>query len=335
MNTLHSCIRRLVGRGFATASKVNYTVYLSQSHDVYTNLALEDWIYAHVDFSQQQLLMLWQNNPCVVIGRHQNPWMEANLPYLHQQGISMARRNSGGGCVYHDLGNLNLTFFTNREQYNREGNLQLICDTLRERWGVGALMNQRKDITLNGFKVSGTASKLGRNIAYHHCTLLLSADTHTLHHALNSNKDMYSTKATASVSSPVCTLQSQVSGINMQDLMVSVGERFLNKGEAAQQQGFHKVNPTNSWFQDLRSHHSHLSSWDWVYGHTPPFTARHPGDMALCVTKGVVSGVEGGDGEGLVGRRYSSNMLQGEEDGVGAQPLAAVQGTTNNMALYI
>ena len=85
-------------------------VYISQSNDVFTNLALEDWLYKNHDFDHKSLLLLWQNNPCVVIGRHQNPWIEADVPFIRGSDAKLARRNSGGGTVYHDLGNLNCTF---------------------------------------------------------------------------------------------------------------------------------------------------------------------------------------------------------------------------------
>ena len=68
-------------------------VFISQSNDVFTNLALEDWLYRHHDFAHKHLLLLWRNQPCVVIGRHQNPWMESNVPFLRENNINLARRN--------------------------------------------------------------------------------------------------------------------------------------------------------------------------------------------------------------------------------------------------
>lgn len=104
------------------------SIYVSKITDIFTNLALEDWLYNNLDFTNKEVLMLWQNTPCVVIGRHQNPWIECNftmLPYIGG-GTKLARRNSGGGTVYHDLGNLNLTFFSSRKAYSRKRNLELI-----------------------------------------------------------------------------------------------------------------------------------------------------------------------------------------------------------------
>lgn len=133
--------------------KIKKSVFISQSYDVFTNLALEDWIYKHFDFSNHHVLLLWANDPCVVIGRHQNPFMESNVSNLLQNGIKLARRNSGGGAVYHDRGNLNCTFFTNREHYNRKYNLNILTRALFREWGIKTEISNRDDILLYGKKV--------------------------------------------------------------------------------------------------------------------------------------------------------------------------------------
>lgn len=129
----------------------------SQSTDVYQNLALEDWIDANVDLQQRSILLLWRNQPAVVIGRHQNPWTECNLPAMTRAGIHLARRRSGGGTVFHDLGNLNMTFFTSKKAYDRQRNLKVITEALRRlRPELDVQATDRFDILLNGhFKISG------------------------------------------------------------------------------------------------------------------------------------------------------------------------------------
>lgn len=134
-------------------SLIKKSVFISQSHDVFTNLALEDWIYKNYDFQKHHVLMLWINDPCVVIGRHQNPFSEANVSELSRKGIVLARRNSGGGTVFHDAGNLNCTFFTARERYNRRYNLNLITRALFREWSIKADISDRDDILLRGKKV--------------------------------------------------------------------------------------------------------------------------------------------------------------------------------------
>lgn len=132
---------------------IKKSVFISQSNDIFTNLALEDWIYKNYNFEHHHVLMLWINDPCVVIGRHQNPFVEANVSQLINNGIILARRNSGGGTVFHDRGNLNCTFFTPRERYNRNYNLSLVTRALFREWSIKADISSRDDILLRGKKV--------------------------------------------------------------------------------------------------------------------------------------------------------------------------------------
>ena len=139
-----------------TATKdLEKSVFISQSSDVYTNLALEDWMYKNFDFSKHRVLLLWRNDPAVVIGRHQNPWVEVNVEAAEDAKIDVARRNSGGGTVYHDKGNLNCTFFTPRDGYDRKSNLETICRALDRQFGIKAEVTPRLDVTLDGYKVIG------------------------------------------------------------------------------------------------------------------------------------------------------------------------------------
>lgn len=136
---------------------IKKSVFISQSNDIFTNLALEDWLYRNFDFSSHHVLMLWQNNPCVVIGRHQNPWLEANISNLSkitENGVQLARRNSGGGTVYHDQGNINMTFFTPRDCYNRKYNLEIIKRAVFREFTVKTDISPREDLVIRNSKVS-------------------------------------------------------------------------------------------------------------------------------------------------------------------------------------
>uniref|UniRef100_A0A182SP66 BPL/LPL catalytic domain-containing protein n=1 Tax=Anopheles maculatus TaxID=74869 RepID=A0A182SP66_9DIPT len=136
-------------------AEVRKSVFISQSNDVFTNLALEDWIYRNFDLTNHHILMLWINKPSVVIGRHQNPFSETNVSALERNGIELARRNSGGGAVYHDPGNLNCTFFMPRARYDRKYNLTLLTRALYREYGINAELSARDDIVLLGKKIGG------------------------------------------------------------------------------------------------------------------------------------------------------------------------------------
>ncbi|XP_071534853.1 lipoyl amidotransferase LIPT1, mitochondrial [Panulirus ornatus] len=268
-------------------------VFISQSTDIFSNLAFEDWLYKNWSFEKRNILLLWRNSPCVVIGRHQNPYVEANLPYLESAGVPMARRNSGGGTVYHDEGNLNCTFFTTRDRYNRKENLEMICNALREDFGLQVEANQRDDVILgDNYKVSGSAAKLGRLVAYHHCTLMVGTDKQQLNLALQGDKSIQS-KATSSVPAPVMNLSDAKKDISVEQLIASIGRKYLcnpmEGTESSSQQtfqqsnGFTLINPTDDWFPGLGKLQADLSSHTWLHNMTPRFSITRPVTLPECV----------------------------------------------------
>lgn len=150
-----TCIKKNDNSDAPSDPSIRRSVFVSQSMDVFTNLAFEDWLYRNYDLTNHHILFLWRNNPCIVYGRHQNPWLECNVPAAVKKGITLARRNSGGGTVYHDNGNLNLTFLTSRNKYNRKQNLLIITRALFREWGLQSVINKREDIVVEGnYKVS-------------------------------------------------------------------------------------------------------------------------------------------------------------------------------------
>ncbi|XP_076045448.1 lipoyl amidotransferase LIPT1, mitochondrial-like isoform X2 [Oratosquilla oratoria] len=268
----------MVRHASMSASKVakapGKVVFISQSTNVFNNLAFEEWLYRNWNFEKRHLLFLWRNSPCVVIGKHQNPYVEANLPYMKTADVPVARRQSGGGTVYHDQGNLNCTFFTPRESYNRRQNLEVVGEALRRDFGIEADINTRDDLVVNGQKVSGTAAKLGRKTAYHHCTVLVDADSNQLKLALQGDKSITS-KATVSIPSPVQNLKALNEDLSVEKLLESVGKKYLEMGVMERSQcslGFTLINPSDDWFPGLGGIKAEMESWQFLYGKTPRFT---------------------------------------------------------------
>jgi len=284
---INSASDQYANKGNTTSTKLRdpvRQVFISQSTDVFTNLALEDWIYQNHDFDHKSLLLLWKNDPCVVIGRHQNPWTESNVPFLRESYTKLARRNSGGGTVYHDLGNLNCTFFTRRSAYDRRRNLEVVCAAIKAISNLDVRVNNRDDIVFNADhedqKVSGTAAKLGRQTAYHHCTVLVDVNECVLHDALNSQAEGVESRATQSVRVPVKNLSQLCPDIRMVDLQESLGWAFLRTDVDGQfvddetlacQRGFQLVRPEEVWFPGLDKLRKEFESTQWIFGKTPKF----------------------------------------------------------------
>lgn len=213
---------------------------------------------------------------------HNFRFSEANVSRLQENGIILARRNSGGGTVFHDRGNINLTFFTPRERYNRNYNLNIITRALFREWEIKADISERDDITLNGNKISGTAAKLGQKNAYHHCTLLVDTDKSRLKNALIKEDVEIVSRATTSVPSPVKNLIDVNRHVNVAQLQTAIGYEFLRTAASTledggrellmQQRGFQLINPTEKWYPGLSELHNQFASWEWRLGKTPKFT---------------------------------------------------------------
>jgi len=248
-------------------------VWISTSQDIYTNLALEEWMFSHLNLKSNSYLLLWHNHPCVVIGRHQNPWQECSVRHARNAGVAVARRHSGGGAVYHDLGNMCMTFFTSRDIYDRKSNLNFICKTLKDYCPVDVSPTARDDILLDGkYKVSGTAARLLRDRAYHHCTLLLDTDKKRLMEMLQTTLLGIDSNATKSIRAKVTNLSEINDNISYNKLIPHFSNGYLSQTEY-QAGEYEYVNPNSEHnFPGLSELRYKLADWDWIFGKTPKFS---------------------------------------------------------------
>uniref|UniRef100_A0A0B6ZNP8 BPL/LPL catalytic domain-containing protein n=1 Tax=Arion vulgaris TaxID=1028688 RepID=A0A0B6ZNP8_9EUPU len=268
-------------------------VLVSRSNSIYDNLALEEWMYENTDFSDTDYLLMWRNRPAVVFGRHQNPWLEANIPLAYMDNVDIARRSSGGGTVYHDEGNLNLSFLKSRNRYNRKENLHLVVDSIKSKWNLDLEVNARDDIVLDQFyKVSGTAAKLGRVQSYHHFTLLLAVDTSQLWKLLDSPMQGVNSRATKSVPASIKNLEEKIPDLKYEILVDLIGHRFLQEvGAQTSPTHLRYVDPLNETeFPGVLDIRKRLQSWDWIYGKTPKFSlcrtfTGHDFEGVICTLK--------------------------------------------------
>lgn len=246
-------------------------VYVANTTNPFQNLAFEHWLYVNKTFDNQNILFVWRNQPSVVIGRHQNPWRECNVSLSKSDGVHICRRDSGGGAVYHDLGNINFTFFTEQKDYNRKRNLETITSGLIKTWPFLNLhINKRDDIVLNKtFKISGTAAKLTRKSSYHHCTLLINANKKNIQKYLYNNSSNISCNATSSVRSNILNLCDVDKSIDFQNVCNSVVSSYVC------QYSSYKIDYVNANDENLapgvNKFVKSYQDWNWVFGKTPDF----------------------------------------------------------------
>ncbi|KAF9006758.1 hypothetical protein BDQ17DRAFT_1352343 [Cyathus striatus] len=245
-------------------------IYVSKSTDPYFNLTLEDWLFKHHPVDSP-LLLLYRDEPCVVIGRNQNPWKEVNLSALRKRpGVPFIRRRSGGGTVYHDLGNTNFSLHLPRLSFDRHVTAQTILRAVRS-LAIDARVNDRNDICVGTNKIS-SAYKIVNKRAYHHGTMLISTQLDTLGDLLRTNKETMITKGVASVRSPVCNLQQFSSSITHGLFCNAVIAEFRNEYGVDDEVCFVGDTDDVRNIDYIRKGMLELPDWEWAYGQTPEFS---------------------------------------------------------------
>lgn len=248
-------------------NKVKLSILESSVIDPWYNLALEENLFYEVE-DDEVILYLWQNKKTVVIGRNQNPWRECRYKELEADGGKLARRLSGGGAVYHDLGNLNFTFIMKRKWFNIEKQLQVIIDAVGN-LGIKAQFTGRNDIVVNGKKFSGNAFYYDGDRCYHHGTILVSANISKLSQYLKVSKEKIESKGIKSVSSRVINLEDVKPGLTVKELKESLENSF--KEVYKYNYSLKKELLDDYKKDDLKTTYEKNASWNWRYGQTPNF----------------------------------------------------------------
>lgn len=274
----------MLGRAFCSAVSGPFKtvrVIKTGSHHIQQNLALEQYIYSHEGLSQPTL-MLYSNDKTIVIGKHQNPWKECYLDRIEQDGVILARRKSGGGAVYHDLGNLCFSFlipiFDEKMAPldTRKKNNEIIVRALK-RFDLDVKVSGRNDLEVNGRKFSGSAyevdlgGRFTQKKALHHGTLLLDLKMEELGKYLNPSKPKLKSKGVDSVVSRVINLKEVNPSIKKENVEEALREEFIRE--------YHWCTPKDEVIKDPLNYHHKVAEiyakWTdkaWVIGQTPEFT---------------------------------------------------------------
>ncbi len=267
----------------------------NESTNPYFNLALEEYVLKHLDIDDS-ILILWQNEPTVVVGRNQNTIEEINTKYVKDKDIHVVRRLSGGGAVYHDLGNLNFTFIvedTGDSVNNFEKFTKPVIKALKE-LDIIAAFSGRNDITIEEKKFSGNAQYYYRNRLLHHGTILFNSNLDVVQEALKVKIDKIKSKGIKSVRSRVTNiypyLKEKISVKDFKYLLLS----FLFEQENEEKKEYILTKKDLEGINELMK--NRYLTWEWNYGESPNFdiqkSKRYGGgnlDIRLKVQGGIIS----------------------------------------------
>lgn len=266
---------------------------VNSSTDPYFNMALEEYLVKHMDASQN-FFMLWQNQPAVIVGRNQNTREEINPSYIKRQGIDVVRRLSGGGAVYHDLGNLNFTFVLNNDKdfANFEKFTRPVINTLAI-LGIDAENNGRNDISIKGRKFSGNSQFKHQHRLLHHGTILFNSNFDEMVQALNPSGVKISSKGIKSVHSRVTNISEHLSNpVTIEEFkQLLTAEVFRGEPDTVRYQ----LTETDlQYINKLRN--DKYATWAWVYGTSPVYNLRKTCsfawgnvDIRLDIKHGIIS----------------------------------------------
>ena len=263
------------------------------SHDPFYNQAFEEYVFTQ--FPEEEVFFLWRNTPSVVVGCYQNICREVSVQALRKQRIPVIRRPSGGGTVYHDLGNVNYTYSTrSKGLVDYDACLQPVIAALNA-IGVPAQKGRSCDIWVDGRKISGSAQRMAGGRLLHHGTLLFESDLAVLDQiTVHGKNDCFQSGGTQSAICPVTNIREH---LRSPMTIAEFQERLLGKMLPSGSKMYFLSQEQEQAVCRLRD--EKYPSWEWIWGRTPAFTYEKQGAFADApirvryqAKKGIVSGVE-------------------------------------------
>ncbi|WP_099353453.1 lipoate--protein ligase [Fredinandcohnia onubensis] len=262
-------------------------------HDPQINLAIEEYALKNLDINETYLLF-YINAPSIIIGKNQNTIEEINTQYVEDNGIKVVRRLSGGGAVYHDLGNLNFSFITKDDGesfHNYKKFTEPVIEALHK-LGVNAQLSGRNDIEVEGRKISGNAQFSTRGRMFSHGTLMFDSEIDHVVSALKVKKDKIESKGIKSVRSRVANISEFLNEkITIEEFRQMLLRYIFNTdGDVPEY-----VLTDKDWENIHELSKERYQNWDWNYGKSPKFNYQHTHrfpvgsiDVRLEVQKGMI-----------------------------------------------
>lgn len=256
-------------------------VFDSTNTNVYFNLAMEEYLFKNCVDSEY--LLLWKNHNSIVLGKHQNIFEEINLAAVAESGIPVARRNTGGGTVFHDEQNLNYSFIKNSEGDGFADYDQFLIPVIKalNEMGIPAVKRRTSDIAIGEQKISGSAQTVKKGRVLHHGTLLYNSDLTLLKNLLKTTAGKITSKSVKSVRSDVTNIKKHMTDQSM--TMAAFKDALLEK---LLPDGIEKVSLTEEDMQSIKTLvDEKYSQWEWNYGQSPKFSFEK--DSAVLNAKGI------------------------------------------------
>lgn len=243
--------------------------------DASVNLALEEYALRHLPLEDDSYLLFYINAPSIIIGKHQNTIEEINAEYVREQGIQVVRRLSGGGAVYHDLGNLNFSFIT-KDDGESFSNFRKFTQPVVEALhalGVKAELTGRNDIQVGEQKISGNAQFATRGRMFSHGTLMFNLNLDDVQNSLNANPEKFKSKSTKSVRARVANI---VDFLDREMTIEDFRSELLRRIFDMEPESVPQYNLTGEdWEAIHRISQERYKNWDWNYGESPECNVKN------------------------------------------------------------
>ncbi|MBM7554106.1 lipoate--protein ligase [Thalassobacillus pellis] len=298
-------------------------------NDPHINLAIEEYALKNLDINETYLLF-YINEPSIIIGKNQNTVEEINTDYVEENGIHVVRRLSGGGAVYHDLGNLNFSFITkdDGDSFHDFAKFTEPVTEALQKLGVNAELSGRNDLVVEGRKISGNAQFSTRGRMFSHGTLMFDSEVEHVVSALNVKTEKIKSKGIKSIRSRVANISEYLDESITMDEFKSMILRYIFDVEKVEDVPQYELTG-DDWKEIHNIAEKRYKNWEWNYGKSPKFNIQHTKriegagsyDVRLDVAKGIINNAKiYGDFFGvgdiseiedrLIGTRYEKSAIE-------------------------